>query len=130
IEAEVVSLEWGAYLAETRKGVDGMFTLGWSGTGDADGALSYLYDSKNIGSSNRAHWADPKFDELMAEGRRTLDPEKRKAIYREAQRYFNEEAPIVLMHSRKLLCGSSPKVNGFEIYPNQVYRLFNVSMEP
>ena len=130
IEAEVVSLEWGAYLAETRKGVDGMFTLGWSGTGDADGALSYLYDSKNIGSSNRAHWADSKFDELMAEGRRTLDPEKRKAIYREAQRYFNEEVPIVLMHSRKLLCGSSPKVNGFEIYPNQVYRLFNVSMEP
>ena len=129
VEAEVVSLEWGAYLSETRKGVDGMFTLGWSGTGDADGALTYLYDSQNINSSNRARWNDPKFDEFLAEGRRTLNPEKRKAIYQEAQRHFNEEVPIVLMLSRKNLCASSPKVKGFEIYPNNVYRLFNVSLE-
>lgn len=128
IEAEVVSLEWGAFLAETRKGVDGMFTMGWSGTGDADGALTYLYDSQNIDSSNRVRWSDPKFDKMLKDGRTTLDPEKRKAIYKEAQAYFNEEVPIVLMLSRKLLCASNPKVQGFVIYPNQVHPLFNVSL--
>ncbi|MDR1873578.1 MAG: glutathione ABC transporter substrate-binding protein [Synergistaceae bacterium] len=129
VEAEVVSLEWGAYLAETRKGVDGMFTMGWSGTGDADGALTYLYDSQNIDSSNRVRWNDPRFDKMMYEGRTTLDPEKRRAIYKEAQSYFNEEVPIVLMYSRKLLCATTPKVRGFAVWPNQVYQLFNVSIE-
>jgi peptide/nickel transport system substrate-binding protein len=129
IEAEVVSLEWGAFLAETRKGVDGMFTMGWSGTGDADGALTYLYDSKNIDSSNRVRWNDPKFDKFMTDGRTTLDPEKRTAIYKEAQAYFNEEVPIVLMLSRKLLCAARPQVKGFAIFPNQVYQLYNVSLE-
>ncbi|GHS97455.1 diguanylate phosphodiesterase [Synergistales bacterium] len=129
IECEVVTLEWGAYLAETRKGVDGMFTMGWSGTGDADGALTYLYDSQNIGSSNRVFWNDPEFDKMMYDGRTTLNPEKRQAIYKKAQAYFNEELPIVLMFSRKLLCVTTPKVKGFAIYPNQVYQLFNVSLE-
>ena len=128
VEAEVVSLEWGAFLAETRKGVEGMFTMGWSGTGDADGALTYLYDSKNIDSSNRVRWNDPKFDKFLLDGRTTLDSAKRKVIYKEAQSYFNEEVPIVLMLSRKLICASTPKVKGFVIYPNQVHQLFNVSL--
>jgi len=128
IQAEVVTLEWGAYLAETRRGVDGMFTMGWSGTGDADGALSYLYDSSNIGSSNRVFWNDPTFDKMLHEGRTTLDPTKRKAVYKEAQTYFNEEVPIVLMLSQKLLCASNPKVKDFVIYPNQVFPLYKVSL--
>ena len=128
IEAEVVTMEWGAFLAATREGVDGMFTMGWSGTGDAEGALTYLYDSRNIGSSNRVRWNDPKFDKFLADGRGTLDPVKRKAIYKEAQTYFNEEAPIVFMLAKKLLCATSPKVEGFEIYPSNVYQLFNVSL--
>jgi peptide/nickel transport system substrate-binding protein len=129
VECEVVSLEWGAFLAETRKGVDGMFTMGYNGTGDADGALTYLYDSQNIGSSNRCFWNDPEFDKLMYEGRTTLNPEKRKEIYKKAQTYFNEEAPIVLMVARKMLSAATPKVKGYAIYPNQVYQLFNVSLE-
>ncbi|GAB1487158.1 hypothetical protein MASR2M79_22130 [Aminivibrio sp.] len=35
------------------KGIDGAFMLGWTGTGDADGGLTPLYHSFNIGSSNR-----------------------------------------------------------------------------
>ena len=128
IEAEVITLEWGAFLAATRDGVDGMFTMGWSGTGDADGALTYLYDSKNIGSSNRVRWNDPKFDKFLSDGRTTLDPVKRKAIYKEAQTYFNEEAPIVFMLARKLLAATSKNVKDFVIYPNQVYPLFDVSL--
>jgi dipeptide transport system substrate-binding protein len=82
---------------------DGVVLYGWSGdTGDPDEFLAPLLGCDGVGSSNRAVWCDPRFQDAIVRARASSDPAERVKLYDEAQAIVAEEAPIVpLVHTRE-----------------------------
>jgi len=64
------------------------------------------------GGFNWAKVRDPRLDELLEEGARTLDPEKRKALYAEAQQIIMTEALVIPVRDYVNLNAASVQVKG------------------
>lgn len=128
IRANIELMEWSALLSTSAKGIGGAFMLGWTGTGDADGGMTPVYHSANIGSSNRFRYKSEGIDALLDKGTATLDQDARKKVYAEVQELITEECPLVFMISQELLGASSKKVQGFKLYPNMISPLYTVTL--
>lgn len=66
--------------------------------GDPVIGVHRTYSSDNIKPgviwSNTQQYSNPKIDELMAQGAKEIDPDKRKAIYSEFQQILAEDLPV------------------------------------
>lgn len=102
VAADIVSYDWTDYL-ERSKVVDrdGAVLLGWTGdNGDPDNFLGPLLGCDAVGGSNRAHWCNEEFEDLIRAARASTDHAERAALYREAQAVFKQDAPwATLAHS-------------------------------
>lgn len=83
------------------------WTYGGSG-GDPDG--SSVLSSKYTG--NRTHYSNPEMDDLLDQGLRETDPEKRREIYSEVQRVFTEDVPILYLQYWDWFVFFNPRVKG------------------
>src|SRR5690606_14563853 len=63
---------------------------------------------------NESYWSNERFDSLLAEGKATLDFDKRKAIYGELQAILHDEGPSVIPIFADVLDGKSSRIKGFE----------------
>jgi glutathione transport system substrate-binding protein len=90
-----------------------------SGTYNADLQLRPLYATESWapGGANLGFFSDPKLDDLINAGARELDPDKAKAIYGEAQKLINEEAPHVVLYSKRNLMVTRANVDGVWMQP-------------
>ncbi len=48
--------------------------------------------------NNNTNWANPKYDELLAQSYRIGDPQRRLDVLRQAENLFLDEAPVVLLY--------------------------------
>ena len=48
-------------------------------------------------AGNRSFYSNPTVDKLLEEGRTELDPEKRKAIYKEIQEIIRKDIPMYMI---------------------------------
>ncbi|MCS7240763.1 MAG: glutathione ABC transporter substrate-binding protein [Candidatus Bipolaricaulota bacterium] len=125
IEAELITMEWAAYLAFLRKPVHeatfDMFMLGWGCvTLDADyGLFPLFHTSEWSPKSNRSFYSNPVVDALLEKGRVTPDPEARKAIYAEAIKVLWEDAPWIFLHYEVQINAQSTKVKGLIHHPRE-----------
>lgn len=110
VNAEIVSMEWGEYLAQSSAvDRDGAVLLGWTGdNGDPDNFLAVLLGCDAVGSANRAQWCNDEFNDLIQKAKVTSDQAERTKLYEEAQVVFKREAPwatiahsVVFMPMRK-----------------------------
>ncbi|MEO3388126.1 ABC transporter substrate-binding protein [Mesorhizobium sp. CAU 1741] len=77
-----------------------------------DQTFSLIYGT---GSSwNESYWSNARFDALLAEGKGTLDFEKRKEIYGELQAILHDEGPSVIPVFADFLDARSTRIKGFE----------------
>ena len=131
VDVKIEVVEWGAYLAQTAEGKHDMFVLGWSTvTADADYGLYQVFHSANVGEpGNRTFTKDAELDKLLSEGRKESDPDKRKALYKQAQEKLVELAPMLYIHHQEYLDGISDKVKGYWRHPNGIMQLRGVSIE-
>lgn len=88
---------------------------GWNMRVTADIMMSLVYDSN--ATWNETHWKNPEFDKLLVEGRQTLDSEKRKQIYCQAQRMISDDGGAINPTFIDLLDGVSRKIQGLTPYP-------------
>ncbi|RGP37103.1 ABC transporter substrate-binding protein [Pseudotabrizicola alkalilacus] len=121
VTVEIVSYEWGEYLAKSMEaGRDGAVMLGWTGdNGDPDNFLSVLLScaSAGEGGANRAFWCNDEFSALLNDAKVTADPAERTALYEQAQVIFKEQAPwFTIAHSTQYVPMSN-KVSGFVMSP-------------
>lgn len=95
-----------------------MFLLGWApGTNDADWGLRPLFEKNNIENVSLYH-PDELYDMLMA-GLRESDPERRAAIYAEAQQFVFEEAPWIFLYSLNTTVGVANETKGVKVFGNE-----------
>jgi glutathione transport system substrate-binding protein len=95
----------------------------WStGSFNPDLQLRPLYATASWapGGANLGFFSDPHLDELIDQGAAEIDDAKAKLIYDEAQKLINEEAPHVLLYSRRDLVATSAKVSNVWMLPGGV----------
>jgi peptide/nickel transport system substrate-binding protein len=66
---------------------------------------------------NEAHWANPKFDELLTKAEGILDVDKRREVMAEIETLMQEEGPIVQPLWRSVFSAMDKKVKGYESHP-------------
>jgi len=95
----------------------------WStGSFNPDLQLRPLYATASSApaGANLGFFSDPKLDDLIDKGAAELDDAKAKVIYNEAQKMVNEEAPHVLLYSKRDLMATTAKVSDVWMQPGGV----------
>ena len=88
-----------------RKGREGMAFPGWSGR-DPDLVWWPILRSGQY----QSYYANPALDMLLDEGRATLEPEHRRALYRQAAAIIKEEAPHLPLLQPPLIYGMDSRL--------------------
>ena len=130
IKIEIQTMEWGAFLEATAKGLP-MFVLSWTTvTADADNGMYALFHSSAWGSSgNRSFYKNERVDELLDTARTEFDDAKRVAMYHEAQELIVADAPWAPLIMPQYLIGISDKVQGFVPTPTIFFKYYQVTKE-
>ncbi|MGH8059117.1 MAG: ABC transporter substrate-binding protein [Candidatus Entotheonellia bacterium] len=112
IEVELKIQEYGAYQATTGQGkfegiAMGPYAVGW----EADSSLygPYMPDQPR----NRGHVNDPKLAAMVKEQRRVKDPEARKRLIFDIQRYAAEQQYYIYLSSQVITPSWQPYVKNF-----------------
>ena len=112
IDAELKMQEYGAYQATTGQGKFEGMAMGPYGVGwEPDSALFGPYTPDQ--ARNRGHVNDPKLAALVKEQRRTKDPEARKQLIFEIQRYAAEQQHYVYLSSQIITSSWQPYLKNY-----------------
>jgi len=98
LSMELKNEEWKVYLSNLKADTHAMFRMGWvADYPDPDNFLNLMTSESQ---NNRSRWKNKKYDKLIAEGAAEMNKEKRKELYREAQKILLEEdAPAVPLYT-------------------------------
>lgn len=97
-----------------------MLLFGWIGdNGDPDNFLNVHFNSanKNPACCNVANYANPEVDKLLTDAQIESIPEKRAALYVEAQKKIAADAPWVPISHAVDFVAARKDVTGFTLYP-------------
>lgn len=108
VRMNIEQMEVATLLARTPKGEHDAILIGY-GWPDAD-ILYYFFHSSRMASTNRVHFSNPEADRLLEAGRVTVDPQKRRAVYRDLQELLLEQAPWIPLASQISVTFAQPRV--------------------
>jgi len=98
IALDIRSFEFATFYSDVLKGEFQLYSLRWVGYSNQDPDIfedAFHSASAPPKRANRGHYANPRVDELIDEGRRTADQQRRKQIYAEIQRILADELPYL-----------------------------------
>ncbi len=102
IAVDLRPLEWGTFLARTRRGECPIFRLAWvADYPHPHNFLHTLFHSLLAGETNRTRTRDPDIDRLADAALQETDPAKSAELYRAAERRVLELAPWVVLYHGK-----------------------------
>ncbi|GIP21898.1 ABC transporter substrate-binding protein [Paenibacillus sp. J22TS3] len=115
IKVKIVPVEWAVWLSQVYQGRDyDMTIIGLDGKLDPNDILNkYVSDSKN----NFFNFSDPAYDKVLKEGLKEIDPEKRAALYKEAQKILTNDAAAVYIMDPNLNVALKKNIEGYKQYP-------------
>ncbi len=128
VTVEIVSMEWGEYLAQSSaKDRDGAVLLGWTGdNADPDNFLGVLLGCGSVGANNRAQWCYQPYEDLIQQAKSTFVQEERKPLYDQAQVVFKEQAPWATIAHSIATVPMRKSVTGFAQDPVGIHRFVGV----
>ncbi|MGL5056415.1 MAG: ABC transporter substrate-binding protein [Fusobacteriaceae bacterium] len=131
IKIDIELVEWASFLNETANGRTDLYMMGWSNSsGDADyGMTPMLHGSMKGGAGNRSFYDNSKLNALLDSGKIELDPEKRKAIYAEAQQIMATELPLLPINFQVANAGVRKEVQGFVSSPINNPTFYKLSIQ-
>jgi peptide/nickel transport system substrate-binding protein len=86
------------------------FNTAWSARTPAQG-LSFIFVSSS--KINETHWFRPEYDDLLAKAQRELDPDKRAALYHDAQKMITDEGGEVIPFFIKSVAAMRADCSGY-----------------
>lgn len=91
--------EWPVMLESLDKKDFEAITLGWGGSIESD--MYQIFHSSQIkDGDNRTAYSNPDLDKLIDEARKTIDVDKRMALWQKAERILYEDLPYTFLTSR------------------------------
>ena len=127
IALDLRSYEFATFFADVVKGAFQIYSVRWIGGNNDPDIFEYVFDSKRVPprGANRGFYSSPLADQLIAEGSRESDPEKRKAIYARLQQLLNQDLPYIHLWYLDNVVIHSRRVSHVEIDPAASYDFLN-----
>ncbi len=119
-DVTIRGLESSVFFDRLGRGDFEMTVVGWMGFVDPDQWTWNLFHSR--GKYNQQGYANAEVDRLLDEAKRTLDRERRKTLYAEAQRLIAEEAPMVFLYLNDQASAWRDTVHGYHVHPTATTR--------
>ena len=119
IALDIRSYEFATFFSDITKGAYQMYSMRWIGGNQDPDIFEYVFDSASFPPkrANRSFYSNARVDELIREGRSTLDQSKRKVIYGEIQRIVAEELPYINLWYLDNVLVHTNRVRGIELTP-------------
>jgi peptide/nickel transport system substrate-binding protein len=95
---------------------------------DPDLSMFDILHSGELGTKNYTQFSDPEMDQLLEQGRATVDPEERKRIYADAQRIFVERSGYVVLNLQDMVWAIRKDVQNFTLLPTVELRWKDTSL--
>lgn len=125
IQVDIRTVEWAAFLKEfIDKGRYDATILGFNILQDPD-IYDVWHSSKAVpGSLNLAYYIEPEVDQLLEEGRSTLDRRKRKELYDRLQEVMHRDQPYCFLYVQYALPIVDGRFQGIEAAPSGISHNF------
>ena len=122
IDLQVRSQEWGRFKEDVEKGRVQLWGLTWIGFKDPD-IYRYAFgtDSWPPNGGNRGRFSHTGLDGVLSKARTSLNPEKRRLLYHEAQKIVAAEAPYVFLFHEENIALMSSRLSGYRVYADGRY---------
>lgn len=123
IKVNIQSMEAGTLIEKVSQGEYDMSFLAYS-YGDPD-ILTLLFHSSQIGGLNHVRVKHKELDDLLDQGRTTIDPDERRQVYARVQQIVVENAYWVPIYAEKVFYVVNSRVQ--DVKMNNVYIEFHDS---
>ena len=119
IALDIRSFESATFLADVTKGAYQIHSLRWIGGNQDPDIFENLFATASFAPrrANRTFYSNPRVDELIIEGRSTLDQTKRKAIYDEIQQILAQDLPYINLWYLDNVLVHTNRVHGIKVSP-------------
>jgi len=119
IALDIRTFEFATFFADVSKGAYQMHSLRWIGGNQDPDIFENIFDSASFPPkrANRTFYSNPRVDELIREGRSTLDQQKRKAVYAEIQQILAQDLPYINLWYLDNVLVHTKRVRGIELGP-------------
>jgi len=123
IALDIRSFEFATFFADITKGAYQFHSLRWIGGNLDPDIFEHIFGSNSFAPkrANRTFYSNPRVDELIREGRNTIDQQKRKAIYDQVQQILAEDLPYINLWYLDNVLVHTKRVQGIEISPSGNY---------
>jgi peptide/nickel transport system substrate-binding protein len=121
IDVQIRSTEFASQLRDQQQGKFQMSRIGWSGRIDPDGNIHQFVTTK--GNQNDGRYSNAEVDKLLDEARTVYDVAERKKRYDAAQKFLQDELPIVYLYNQTVFFALRSNMQGFVINPDGMIRL-------
>lgn len=112
--------EWKVYLSKLQRDPPHIFRLGWGADYPDPNNFMNLFTSNS--GNNNTRWKNKRYDGLVEQAARELNPDRRKELYDEAQRLLCEtDVPIVPLFITTEITVLNPRFTGLDF--NSMARL-------
>ena len=81
---------------------------------DPDGIFERNLHSKSDYAQSLSGWHNERYDRLVEEAKKTLDPARRKELYTEAWNIVNLELPHFHLHELTMTAAAAREVKGYQ----------------
>jgi peptide/nickel transport system substrate-binding protein len=129
IALDIRTFEFATFFADISKGAYQMHSLRWVGGNLDPDIFEHIFDSASFAPkrANRTFYSNPRLDELIREGRSTLDEQKRKAIYGEIQQILARDLPYINLWYLDNVLVHNNRVRGIELGPAGNYEFLRTA---
>src|SRR6185312_3006604 len=125
-DVHIQAMEFASSLQASQRGEYQAYMIGWSGRVDIDGnTYAFLHSGQG---NNVSHYANPAVDKLLDEGRETVDPAKRRALYDQMWPELRKDLPLTYLWTPRNIVGMSARLHGFRPVPDGMIRVQGLEM--
>lgn len=133
LDADIRTMEWGAYLDYIQHLKHQVCIIGWQGdNGDPDNFFYPLLDKEaaRIPAQNYSNYRSDALHQVLVQAQSSSDPATRTQLYEKAQEIVHADLPWVPLAHMDLLNATRKTVHGFVPHPTSKLRLKGVWVEP
>jgi peptide/nickel transport system substrate-binding protein len=123
IEIQHRTYEWATFYADVKAKNTELYLLRWVGTSDPS-LLFENFHSGELSRNNRTNYINPTLDKWLEKGESTLDFNKRKAYYAEAQKIVAEDLPYIHLWHNKNAAVYRKNISNIILYPTGSWEMF------
>jgi oligopeptide transport system substrate-binding protein len=128
IDVTLHNQEWKVYLSTREAGNFDILRAAWFG--DYDDPNTFLSLGETSNGNNHTQWSHPGFDSLLEQSRVEQDPDKRQALFQQAEAILMEEAPVIPIYFYVTSRLIHPSVRGWHANILDYHPYQEVSLDP